>query len=57
VAELAGDDRGFHEVAYQARQDVLRDVLAADLSRLANVFVQVCERRPSLPGLHPARAS
>jgi (1->4)-alpha-D-glucan 1-alpha-D-glucosylmutase len=43
--ELTGDGRSSHEVVHQARQDVLRDVLAADLSRLANVFVQVCERR------------
>jgi (1->4)-alpha-D-glucan 1-alpha-D-glucosylmutase len=43
--ELTGDGRTFHDVVYEARQDVLRDVLAADLSRLANVFVQVCERR------------
>jgi (1->4)-alpha-D-glucan 1-alpha-D-glucosylmutase len=40
---LTGDARSFHDVAYEARKDVLRDVLAADLSRLANVFVQVCE--------------
>jgi (1->4)-alpha-D-glucan 1-alpha-D-glucosylmutase len=43
--ELTGDRRSFHEVVYEARQDVLRHVLAADLSRLANVFVQLCERR------------
>jgi (1->4)-alpha-D-glucan 1-alpha-D-glucosylmutase len=41
--DLTGDGRSFHQVAYEARKDVLRDVLAADLSRLANVFVQVCE--------------
>jgi (1->4)-alpha-D-glucan 1-alpha-D-glucosylmutase len=41
---LTGDARSVHEVVYEARKDVLRDVLAADLSRLANVFVQVCER-------------
>jgi (1->4)-alpha-D-glucan 1-alpha-D-glucosylmutase len=39
----SGDD--VHEAIYQARKDVLRDVLAADVNRLANVFVQVCERR------------
>jgi (1->4)-alpha-D-glucan 1-alpha-D-glucosylmutase len=43
--ELTGDARSFHDVVYEARQDVLRHVLAADLDRLANVFVQVCERR------------
>jgi (1->4)-alpha-D-glucan 1-alpha-D-glucosylmutase len=43
--ELSGDQRAFGDVVYEARKDVLRDVLAADLSRLANVFVQVCERR------------
>ena len=41
--DLTGDDRSFHEVAYEARQDVLRRVLAADLNRLANIFVQLCE--------------
>jgi (1->4)-alpha-D-glucan 1-alpha-D-glucosylmutase len=43
--EWTGDGEDVDEVVYQARMDVLRDVLAADLSRLANVFVQVCERR------------
>ena len=43
--ELTGDDRAFHDVALEARRDILRDVLAADLSRLANVFVQLCEDR------------
>jgi (1->4)-alpha-D-glucan 1-alpha-D-glucosylmutase len=43
--QLTGDRRTFHEVAYEARKDVLRNVLAADLSRLTNVFVQVCEHR------------
>ena len=42
---LTGDDRPFHEVAYEARHDVLRHVLGADLNRLANIFVAVCERR------------
>ncbi len=41
--DLTGDDRSFHEVSYEARKDVLRDVLGSDLRRLANVFVQVCE--------------
>jgi (1->4)-alpha-D-glucan 1-alpha-D-glucosylmutase len=41
--ELTGDGRAFHDVAYEARKDVLRHVLAADLSRLANVFVLFCE--------------
>jgi (1->4)-alpha-D-glucan 1-alpha-D-glucosylmutase len=40
---LTGDDRPFHEVVYEARKDVLREVLGADLNRLANVFVRVCE--------------
>ncbi|HSH46562.1 MAG TPA: alpha-amylase family glycosyl hydrolase, partial [Longimicrobiales bacterium] len=42
---VSGDDRPFHDVALEARDQVLRDVLAADLNRLANVFVQVCEAR------------
>jgi (1->4)-alpha-D-glucan 1-alpha-D-glucosylmutase len=40
-----GDRRDVHETVHEARMDVLRDVLAADLSRLANLFVQVCEER------------
>jgi (1->4)-alpha-D-glucan 1-alpha-D-glucosylmutase len=43
--EVAGDDGDFHQTAYEARKHVMRDVLAADLHRLANIFVQVCERR------------
>lgn len=42
---LTGDRRSFHDVALEAREDILRDVLGADLNRLANVFVQVCEAR------------
>jgi (1->4)-alpha-D-glucan 1-alpha-D-glucosylmutase len=43
--ELTGDETDVHEQVYRARKDILRDVLAADLHRLANVFVQVCEGR------------
>ena len=43
--ELTGDDRSFHQVAREARHDVLRDVLGADLNRLANIFVALCETR------------
>ncbi|MBW3554657.1 MAG: malto-oligosyltrehalose synthase, partial [Gemmatimonadetes bacterium] len=42
---VSGDERPFHGVALEARMHILRNVLAADLSRLANVFVQVCEDR------------
>jgi (1->4)-alpha-D-glucan 1-alpha-D-glucosylmutase len=42
---VAGSDQDVHAAVYEARTDVLRNVLAADLSRLANVFVQFCERR------------
>ena len=43
--ELSGDDRSFHDVAHEARHDVLRWVLGSDLNRLANIFVQLCETR------------
>ncbi len=42
---LTGQAGDVHDTAYEAKKDVLRDVLAADLSRLANAFVQVCEER------------
>ncbi len=42
---LTGDGRDFHDVAYDARRDVLRDVLAADVNRLGNIFVHLCEER------------
>ena len=44
-AELSGDHRPFHDVVYEARMDVLREVLAADVNRLANIFVALCETR------------
>jgi (1->4)-alpha-D-glucan 1-alpha-D-glucosylmutase len=40
-----GERQDVHETVREARMDVLRDVLAADLNRLANLFVQVCEER------------
>jgi len=43
-AELTGDARPFDEIAYDAKQQVLRDVLGADLNRLTHLFVQVAER-------------
>ncbi|HUG40097.1 MAG TPA: malto-oligosyltrehalose synthase [Longimicrobiales bacterium] len=43
--ELTGDARSYHDVALEARLETLREGLAADVSRLANVFVQVCEER------------
>ena len=43
--DWSGDDRDFHEVAFDARHDVLRDVLAADVNRLANIFMHLCEER------------
>ena len=33
----------FREIAYEKKRLVLRDVLAADLLRITNLFVQVCE--------------
>jgi (1->4)-alpha-D-glucan 1-alpha-D-glucosylmutase len=44
-AEFTGDARPYEEVAYEARKDVLRAVLAAEVNRLANIFVNLCESR------------
>ncbi len=41
--ELTGDRARFEAVAYDARHEVMRDVLAADVSRLTQLLVQVCE--------------
>ncbi|MFW6330290.1 MAG: malto-oligosyltrehalose synthase, partial [Gemmatimonadota bacterium] len=43
--EVSGDGRPFEEVVYEARQHVLREVLGADVNRLAGVFMDVCETR------------
>ncbi|MDQ3758286.1 MAG: malto-oligosyltrehalose synthase, partial [Actinomycetota bacterium] len=45
-AELTGEKTDWHEVAVEKKLLVLREVLAADLIRLAHLFVQVCERHP-----------
>jgi len=42
-AEATGESTDYAEVAYEKKRLVLRDVLAADLLRLTNLFVQVCE--------------
>ncbi|MGH9152851.1 MAG: malto-oligosyltrehalose synthase, partial [Acidimicrobiales bacterium] len=43
-AELTGRPTGFDEVVLAKKHVVLRDILAADLSRLTGLFVEVCER-------------
>ena len=43
--EVSGSAQSWEEVAVQARRDVLRDVLAADLNRLAAVFLELCRER------------
>jgi (1->4)-alpha-D-glucan 1-alpha-D-glucosylmutase len=45
-AELTGEKTEWEEVAVEKKLLVLREVLAADLIRLAHLFVQVCERHP-----------
>jgi (1->4)-alpha-D-glucan 1-alpha-D-glucosylmutase len=42
-AAFTGEPVGYAEIAYEKKRLVLRDVLAADLLRLTNLFVQVCE--------------
>lgn len=41
--EVTGDRREFDEVVYEARREMVREVLGADLNRLANIFVNLCE--------------
>jgi (1->4)-alpha-D-glucan 1-alpha-D-glucosylmutase len=40
---FTGESPDLHELAYEKKRLVLRDLLAADLLRLTNLFVQVCE--------------
>jgi (1->4)-alpha-D-glucan 1-alpha-D-glucosylmutase len=42
-ARFTGEPVDFEEIAYEKKRLVLRDVLAADLLRLTNLFVQACE--------------
>lgn len=42
-AGFTGEPTDFAELAYEKKRTVLRDLLAADLLRLTNLFVQVCE--------------
>ncbi|CAN5572594.1 malto-oligosyltrehalose synthase [soil metagenome] len=43
-AAFTGDDTPYEQVLLAAKQQILGDVLAADLSRLTNLAVAVCER-------------
>ena len=42
-AAFTGEPVDYADIAYEKKRLVLRDVLAADLLRLTNLFVQVCE--------------
>jgi (1->4)-alpha-D-glucan 1-alpha-D-glucosylmutase len=44
-AELAGDDRPFEEVLLESKRQVMGEVLAAEVNRLTEACVRVCERR------------
>ncbi len=41
--ELTGDSASFEDTAYRARHEVMRDVLATDISRLTHLLVALCE--------------
>jgi (1->4)-alpha-D-glucan 1-alpha-D-glucosylmutase len=45
--DFTGEEEDFAEVAYAAKQQVMRQSLAADLDRLTALAVTVCERRRS----------
>ncbi|HYD08641.1 MAG TPA: malto-oligosyltrehalose synthase, partial [Acidimicrobiales bacterium] len=42
-ASFTGEPTDYAEIAYEKKRLVLRDVLPADLLRLTNLFVQVCD--------------
>jgi (1->4)-alpha-D-glucan 1-alpha-D-glucosylmutase len=42
--DLTGNDLDYEEAVYRNKRLVLREILAADVTRLAEVFVAVCER-------------
>ena len=42
--ELTGMPTDFGEVAHHAKHEVMRNVLASDVSRLTAAFIEVCER-------------
>ncbi len=42
--ELTGERAGWEEVIRERKNQVLREVLTADLARLTGIFVEVCER-------------
>jgi len=41
---FTGEDRPFAEIAYEAKHDVLRRSLRADVERLTELLVRICER-------------
>jgi len=43
-ADIVGGTEDFGEAAYRSKHKVMHDALAADVSRLTALFVQVCER-------------
>jgi len=44
-AEVTGEHRSYGEILYEAKHEVIRTSLAADLERLTVFFVRVCEAR------------
>ena len=44
-AEVTGERRAYGEILYEAKHDVMRTSLAADLERLTVFFVRICEGR------------
>ena len=44
-AEMTGETRSYAEILYEAKHEVMRSSLAADLERLTVFFVRVCEAR------------
>ena len=43
--EVSGESRPYSELLYEAKHDVMRTSLAADLERLTVFFVRICEAR------------
>ncbi|MEX0789849.1 MAG: malto-oligosyltrehalose synthase [Actinomycetota bacterium] len=43
-AELTGETAGWAEIVLERKHQVIRQVLAADLTRLTGLFVEICER-------------
>jgi (1->4)-alpha-D-glucan 1-alpha-D-glucosylmutase len=46
ASELGGEQRGFAEIAHEARVQVLAESLDSDVRRLCSVLARVCDRYP-----------